>query len=253
VPSITVNAILTWGDVRHTKNQPYNFQSGASGQGMYPRDAQQLVNLNKYTNVWHDYCVATDQVCAGGWDMPHHDSYFDIFSDTAAEWVQKQVIKTGAKAIPQPDKKRSLLGEEVPAADPTSTDAGVMTIMPKFIFSSHASSLPTSSPPPSHFPTLMILPEATEIATRNLSATPFVSGPRHKSAYIAGHNSSHKISHAPSHTNGHHSMHSFSPKSVHFSRSQSSPTSSPISNGAAATQLAALRLAVMATLGALLL
>jgi acetylxylan esterase len=61
-----IAAIVTFGDVRHTANQPYNFQDGATRWGLFPRNAEQLANAATFAGVWRDYCHGADPICAGG-------------------------------------------------------------------------------------------------------------------------------------------------------------------------------------------
>jgi acetylxylan esterase len=64
-----IAAIVTFGDPRHTANQPYNYLDGATHSGPYPRDSQQLANAATFAGVWRDYCHAADPICAGGDDV----------------------------------------------------------------------------------------------------------------------------------------------------------------------------------------
>jgi hypothetical protein len=84
-------AVLTFGNTRHTANQPYNQFSGAPDNGIFPRPAYQLANLATWTAKYHDYCVAEDPICAGGNVVADHLNYFDLYSDVAAEWVKSQI------------------------------------------------------------------------------------------------------------------------------------------------------------------
>lgn len=194
-----VKAILTWGDVRHTKNQPYNFQTGASGQGMYPRDDEELVKLNTWARVWRDYCVALDPVCAGGYDIAIHTQYFEMFTETAAKWVQKQVIKAGARARGREDES----GDAVAATDGTADgdDASSSSATTTSSSSAPSSPLPSSSSTsddslvtgsmtivqraaatsplvrPPVVLTITVMPESTDIPTRNLTGGPATTGP----------------------------------------------------------------------------
>jgi hypothetical protein len=84
-------AVTTFGNTRHTANQPYNQFSGAPDNGLFPRPAYQLANLATWTAKYHDYCVAEDPICAGGNVVADHLNYFDLYSDTAAAWVKSQI------------------------------------------------------------------------------------------------------------------------------------------------------------------
>ncbi|KAI4718255.1 alpha/beta-hydrolase [Aureobasidium sp. EXF-10727] len=84
-------AVTTFGNTRHTANQPYNQLSGAPDNGLFPRPAYQLANLATWTAKYHDYCVAEDPICAGGNVVEDHLNYFDIYSDLAASWIKQQI------------------------------------------------------------------------------------------------------------------------------------------------------------------
>jgi hypothetical protein len=84
-------AVTTFGNTRHTANQPYNQLSGAPDNGIFPRPAYQLANLATWTAKYHDYCVAEDPICAGGDVVADHLNYFDIYSDLAASWIKSQI------------------------------------------------------------------------------------------------------------------------------------------------------------------
>ncbi|TLS27370.1 hypothetical protein PpBr36_05485, partial [Pyricularia pennisetigena] len=90
-PGNKIKAALLWGDVRHTANQTYNTNTGASGNGIWPRSGNQLTSLNRYSNILRAICVATDPVCAGGQDGNSHTTYFDLFSQDAASWVKTKL------------------------------------------------------------------------------------------------------------------------------------------------------------------
>ncbi|KAK8051815.1 acetylxylan esterase 2 [Apiospora rasikravindrae] len=102
-----VAAILTFGDTRHTANQPWNHQSGAKGNGLFPRPGDQLDKLNAFADRYRDYCVDTDSICSGA-DPNNpgrmsHLTYFDNFTDEAAKWVKEK------------------LGDDVKKGDPSKT------------------------------------------------------------------------------------------------------------------------------------
>ncbi|GAP84754.1 putative carbohydrate esterase family 5 protein [Rosellinia necatrix] len=87
-----IKAITFFGNVRHVPNQPYNTGTAANvGAGIYPRTGSSLNNLNKYSNKIQDYCLANDTVCGGGGDGSAHTIYFDIYTQTAAEWIKTKL------------------------------------------------------------------------------------------------------------------------------------------------------------------
>jgi hypothetical protein len=91
-----IAAVVTFGNTRHTANQPYNQFSGAPDNGIFPRPNDQLANLAKWTSKYHDYCVAEDPICAGGNVVADHLNYYDLYSNVAAEWVKSELSAADA-------------------------------------------------------------------------------------------------------------------------------------------------------------
>ncbi|KAH6842440.1 Alpha/Beta hydrolase protein [Chaetomium sp. MPI-CAGE-AT-0009] len=90
-PGNKIVAALLFGDVRHAANQPYNTGTGVSGNGLWRREGAQLQSLNRFSNVLRSWCLAGDNVCAGGSDPQAHTSYFDVFSPEAGAWVKTKL------------------------------------------------------------------------------------------------------------------------------------------------------------------
>lgn len=86
---------MVFGDTRHTADQPSNVLSGKGKNGLFPRPANQLANLASYGEVFRNYCVETDPICAQGEDVKTHLNYFDIYSNQVAAWVKERVEQTG--------------------------------------------------------------------------------------------------------------------------------------------------------------
>lgn len=106
-----VAAVLTFGDTRHTANQPANYESGAGANGLFPRPGDQLAKLEAFSDRHRDYCVDTDSICSGA-DPKNpgamsHLEYFEKFTDEAAQWVKEK------------------LGDGVKKGDPSKTTAPV--------------------------------------------------------------------------------------------------------------------------------
>lgn len=117
-----IAAILTFGDVRHTANQPYNYLGGATRHGAIPRVPSQLANAINYAGVWRDYCNTNDQVCASGNSVPEHLDYFERYTEDAAAFVQQKVREATAvppTSVPKPPTSES----KPPVAGPTTTKA----------------------------------------------------------------------------------------------------------------------------------
>ncbi|KAE8828463.1 hypothetical protein HRS9139_07682 [Pyrenophora teres f. teres] len=93
-PGNAIAAAMLWGDALHVANQPYNVLDGA-GKQKSPRNPTELARLNRYSNVLRSWCDARDPVCAGGPDPNAHSTYFMKYSDSAADWVLKQIHSAG--------------------------------------------------------------------------------------------------------------------------------------------------------------
>ncbi|KAF5978928.1 acetylxylan esterase [Fusarium bulbicola] len=91
LPGSKIVAAMVFGDTRHTKDQPYNVLSGAGKDGLFPRPAGMLKNLASYGDVFRNYCVETDPICAQGDEVETHLNYFDVFTDDVADWVKERV------------------------------------------------------------------------------------------------------------------------------------------------------------------
>ncbi|KPM37318.1 hypothetical protein AK830_g9226 [Neonectria ditissima] len=94
-PGNKIVAAMVFGDTRHTADQPYNVLTGVGKDGLFPRTSEMLTNLAKYGDALHSYCVETDPICAQGDVVETHLNYFDVYSDTAAEWVHERVKAAG--------------------------------------------------------------------------------------------------------------------------------------------------------------
>ncbi|KAG5814644.1 hypothetical protein H9Q71_003137 [Fusarium xylarioides] len=91
LPGSKIVAAMVFGDTRHTKDQPYNVHSGKGKDGLFPRPAGMLENLASYGDVFRNYCVETDPICAKGDEVETHLNCVDVFTDDVAEWVKERV------------------------------------------------------------------------------------------------------------------------------------------------------------------
>jgi hypothetical protein len=91
-----IAAIVTFGDVRHAANQPYNYLDGATHWGLFPRNSQQLANAATFAGVWRDYCAAGDPICAGGDKTEQHLDYFDVYTPEVAEYIHQKLAAVSA-------------------------------------------------------------------------------------------------------------------------------------------------------------
>ncbi|KAK7924234.1 carbohydrate esterase family 5 protein [Apiospora marii] len=124
-----VAAILTFGDVRHTAFQPYNYLDGADKWGLYPRNSQQLANAANYASVWRDYCAGDEPICAGGNNVESHLNYFDLYTNEAAEYVQAKIRDHQDNSSSKPSSKPSTTTTTGPTSTvaPSSTVKSVVT------------------------------------------------------------------------------------------------------------------------------
>jgi acetylxylan esterase len=118
-----IAAIVTFGDVRHTANQPYNYLDGATKWGLFPRNSQQLANAATFAGVWRDYCAGGDPICAGGDIVDEHLNYFDVYTPEVAEYVHQKLAAAGPAPVPT----KSASGPSstmITAPYPTATHGG---------------------------------------------------------------------------------------------------------------------------------
>ncbi|KAK5163252.1 uncharacterized protein LTR77_010838 [Saxophila tyrrhenica] len=90
-PANQIAAVIIFGDVRHTANQSYNFGSGASFDGLFPRTQEMLNNLDQYADIMRSWCADTDPICAADGleaDIESHLNYYDLYSEAAASWIK---------------------------------------------------------------------------------------------------------------------------------------------------------------------
>jgi hypothetical protein len=89
---ILVAAIIVFGDTRHVADQPYNWGSGSTIDGYFPRSETQVANLQPYADRMRNWCVDTDPICAAKQPTQHnasdHLSYFNVDSQSAASWIK---------------------------------------------------------------------------------------------------------------------------------------------------------------------
>ncbi|KAK6368242.1 hypothetical protein LTS17_009983 [Exophiala oligosperma] len=90
-PGNRLSAVLTFGNTRHTANQPYNYGNGSGIDGLFPRSGDMLTALDKYTAVTRDWCLQTDPICAANQTdslVSTHLGYYNMYSDEAAAWIK---------------------------------------------------------------------------------------------------------------------------------------------------------------------
>jgi hypothetical protein len=90
----SVDAVVVFGDTRHTANQPYNVGGGSGIDGIFPRPESQLEALKDWTDILWSYCGANDPICAAdqnknNYNVTQHLSYYDTHAEEAAAWIKK--------------------------------------------------------------------------------------------------------------------------------------------------------------------
>lgn len=137
-----VSAILTFGDTRHTADAPGNYESGKSGNGLFPRPGDQMAKLEAFSDRHRDYCVNTDPICSGADsknpEAKSHLTYFDRFTDEAAKFVKEKLggdikksdpSKTTAPPVASTDVT-SASGSASVSVDPTSGATSTISNLP---------------------------------------------------------------------------------------------------------------------------
>ncbi|KAH7303415.1 Alpha/Beta hydrolase protein, partial [Stachybotrys elegans] len=92
-PGNRVNAVVVFGDTRHTGGQPYNQGAGSRFDGVFPRSRSQLDALEDWTSVLWAYCGDEDPICATdqpdlSFNSTEHLDYYDVRAEEAASWVK---------------------------------------------------------------------------------------------------------------------------------------------------------------------
>ncbi|CAI6100772.1 unnamed protein product [Clonostachys chloroleuca] len=111
-----IAAAMTFGDVRHTANQPWNVLDGASGQGVVPRTPDMLAELARYGATFRDYCNAGDGVCGDGNIVDEHLNYFDKYSNIAAEFVHERLRAFSGPASTSTSASSAVSTSKTPSA-----------------------------------------------------------------------------------------------------------------------------------------
>jgi hypothetical protein len=110
----------------HMKNQPYNVGSG-SDLMKNGRSADSLVRLNRYAPVLRSYCDKGDPICANGDDVNVHLSYFEKYTDDAANWAVGKLNAAAplcAAPTPTPSASSSVVASVADVASSTAVASG---------------------------------------------------------------------------------------------------------------------------------
>ncbi|WZH49749.1 Alpha/Beta hydrolase protein [Fusarium acuminatum] len=76
--------------------------AGLSSRSRPGNKTDQLANLASYGDVFRNYCVETDPICAQGEDVKTHLNYFDLYSNQVAAWVKERVEQAGGTDEDEP-------------------------------------------------------------------------------------------------------------------------------------------------------
>ncbi|OAL34298.1 hypothetical protein AYO20_06351 [Fonsecaea nubica] len=107
-PGNRLSAVITFGNTRHTANQPYNYGNGSSHDGLFPRSGDMLTALDAYAAITRDWCLDSmlhrcnhvfvltffgtqvDPICANNSNgiVASHLGYYNVYSDEAAAWIK---------------------------------------------------------------------------------------------------------------------------------------------------------------------
>ncbi|KAH0841233.1 carbohydrate esterase family 5 protein [Fonsecaea pedrosoi] len=89
-PGNRLSAVITFGNTRHTANQPYNYGNGSSRDGLFPRSGDMLTALDAYAAITRDWCLDVDPICANNSNgiVASHLGYYNVYSDEAAAWIK---------------------------------------------------------------------------------------------------------------------------------------------------------------------
>jgi hypothetical protein len=93
-PGNRLCAVITFGNTRHTANQPYNYGNGSDLDGVFPRSGAQISGIADYTNITRDWCLSTDPICAANQAISYvstHLGYYNLYAQEAAAWVRSVV------------------------------------------------------------------------------------------------------------------------------------------------------------------
>ncbi|KAK7910794.1 carbohydrate esterase family 5 protein [Apiospora marii] len=92
-PGPRVAAVVTFGELHHNADMPWNVGNGSAADGRYPRTEAMLKNLSLWTDRFRDYCVVDDPLCAQGTEVAAHSSYFQsaYWPGLVAEFVRSRL------------------------------------------------------------------------------------------------------------------------------------------------------------------
>ncbi|UPX20519.1 uncharacterized protein EKO05_0010748 [Ascochyta rabiei] len=98
-PGANVVAAVTFGAVVRSKNQNFTVGEGVNYDGTHARAPEHLEALQRYSNVFLDYCHYGDPICAVGSEPANVTAHLDYFlehNEEVSKWV---VGKAKGKAV----------------------------------------------------------------------------------------------------------------------------------------------------------
>ncbi|GAB7326341.1 hypothetical protein MBLNU13_g10381t2 [Cladosporium sp. NU13] len=132
-PGNKIAAIIIFGDTRHVADKSYNWGSGSSIDGYFPRSEKQVANLQAYGDRMRNWCVNTDPICAAKQSTSHdatdHLNYFNVDSQAAASWIKSvaSLTDTDSSFTTTVPISRSGTAQDY-ATVPTATPSGSVTL-----------------------------------------------------------------------------------------------------------------------------
>ncbi|KAF9697643.1 hypothetical protein EKO04_004338 [Ascochyta lentis] len=127
-PGANVVAAVTFGAVARSKNQNFTVGEGVHYDGTRARTPEQLEALQKYANVFLDYCHYGDPICAVGSEPANVTAHLDYFlehNEEVSKWIVAKAKGNAVSAPSQSTASKSIAPAKatVEAATPTSAGA----------------------------------------------------------------------------------------------------------------------------------
>lgn len=181
-----LNAVIAFGDTRHTANQPYNHGGGSGLDGIFPRPENQLQALDQWSSALWSYCGPNDPICANSgpkadYNVTEHLGYYNdtTLLGQAAAWAKNvagikddssftTIIPTSISGTAQ---DYSTIPSSFIPGGTVQTHALITSACPA---SSQSSSAATSSTPVSHATSIATSPSSKQtesIPSRTSSPT----------------------------------------------------------------------------------
>ncbi|KAJ4334394.1 hypothetical protein N0V95_009184 [Ascochyta clinopodiicola] len=146
-PGVNVVAAVTFGAVVRSKNQNFTVGEGLNYDGTHARTPESLEVLQKYSNVFLDYCHYGDPICAVGSqpaDVMAHLDYFLEHNEEVTKWVVGKAKGKAVSVSSQPTASKSLTPAKATAGAATPVSTGALATGSSVAESSQTSSASNS-------------------------------------------------------------------------------------------------------------